>query len=152
METRIVLGNGQRLKDVCIGNKRRIMIQENGARVPILMKNVKYVPQLYCILFSISAALKEGCKAKNERSELMTVHRMLVQPSENITRSTCLKFGKHCEGCSLGKTKQKNINKIIVPRAKQVGERTFMDISSIKHKSAGEAKFWALFMDDCSGF
>ncbi len=111
METRIVLGNGQRLKDVCIGDKRRIMIQENGARVPILMKNVKYVPQLYCILFSISAALKEGCKAKNERSELMTVHRMLVQPSENITRSTCLKFGKHCEGCSLGKTKQKNINK-----------------------------------------
>ena len=28
----------------------------------------------------------------------------------------------------------------------------FLDISSIKHKSAGGAKFWALFMDDCSGF
>ena len=28
----------------------------------------------------------------------------------------------------------------------------FVDISSMKHESAGGAKFWALFMDDCSGF
>ena len=28
----------------------------------------------------------------------------------------------------------------------------FMDISSIDHESAGGAKFWALFMDDSSGF
>ena len=37
------------------------MIQKNGKIIPILMKNVKYVPDLYCNLFSISAALKEGC-------------------------------------------------------------------------------------------
>ena len=48
--------------------------------------------------------------------------------------------------------KQKNMNKKLVPRAKAVGDRMFMDISSIKHKSAGGAKFWALFMDDHSGF
>ena len=59
---------------------------------------------------------------------------------------------KHCEGCGLGKMKQKNANKENVPRAKQVGERMFTDITSIKHKSAEGAKFWALFMDDCSGF
>ena len=28
----------------------------------------------------------------------------------------------------------------------------FIDISSIEHESAGGAKFWALFMDDCNGF
>ncbi len=98
-------------------------------------------------------------KTKNERSELMTAHHKLGHPSETITRATGLKFGykmkgtvKHCEGCGLGKMKQKNMNKENVPRAKQVGERMFIDISSIKHKSAGGAKFWALFMDDCSGF
>ena len=35
------------------------------------------------------------------------------------------------------------IDKEQVPRAKNVGERMFVDISSIKHKSAGGAKFWA---------
>ena len=44
------------------------------------------------------------------------------------------------------------MNKESVPRSKKVGERMFMDISSIKHKSAGGAKFWALFMDDSTGF
>ena len=48
--------------------------------------------------------------------------------------------------------KQKNMSKEPVERSGLVGERMFMDISSIKHKSAGGAKFWALFMDDCSGF
>ena len=94
-------------------------------------------------------------KTKNQRSELMTVHRIMGYPSENITRSTGLKFGykmkgtmKHCEGCGYGKMKQKNVNKETVPRSKQIGERMFMDISSIKHKCAGGARFWALFMDD----
>ena len=30
------------------------------------MKNVKYVPQLYCNLFSITAALKEGRKLEGD--------------------------------------------------------------------------------------
>jgi len=61
VNTGIVFGNGQRLKAVYIGDKRGVVMQKNGARVPILMKYVKYVPQLYCHLFSISAVLKEGC-------------------------------------------------------------------------------------------
>ena len=32
------------------------------------------------------------------------------------------------------------------------GDRLFMDISSIKYASAGGAKFWALFVDDCTDF
>ena len=38
------------------------MVQKDGTKAPILMKNVKYVPQLYCNLFSITEALGEGCK------------------------------------------------------------------------------------------
>ena len=43
--------------------------------------------------------------------------------------------------------RKKNVSKEQVPRAKNIGERIFVDISSIKHESAGGAKFWALFMD-----
>ena len=89
----------------------------------------------------------------------MTLHQRLGHPSEDITRATGLKLGlkmkgtmRECEGCGLGKMRQKNVSKEQVPRAKNIGERMFVVISSIKHKSAGGAKFWALFMDDCSGF
>ncbi len=89
----------------------------------------------------------------------MTLHQHLGHPSEDITRATECKMGlrvigtmKHCEGCGVGKMKQKNMNKKHVPRAKAVGNRMLMDITSIKHKSSGGAKFWALFMDDHSGF
>ena len=89
----------------------------------------------------------------------MTLHQHLGHPSEDITRSTGRKMGlnmkgaiRHCEGCGIGKMRQKNMNKEHVPRANTVGDRMFMDISSIKHKSAGGSKFWALFMDDHSGF
>ena len=89
----------------------------------------------------------------------MTLHQLLGHPSEEITRATGLKLGvqmrgvmNHYEGCGLGKMRQKNVSKEQVPRAKEVGERMFIDISSIKYRSAGGAKYWALFMDDNSGF
>ena len=63
----IMFGNGQRLKAEFIGDKKGTMIQKNGAGVPIFMKNVKYVPQLYCNFFSITAALKEGSKQAGRR-------------------------------------------------------------------------------------
>ena len=62
----IVFWNGQRIKVEFIGDKKGTVIQKNGERVPILMKNVKYVPQLYCNLFSITAALKEGSKLEGD--------------------------------------------------------------------------------------
>ena len=49
-------------KAECIGDKRGLVVQKDGTKAPILMKNVNYVLQLYCDLFSIMAALGEGCK------------------------------------------------------------------------------------------
>ena len=79
---------------------------------------------------------------------LLTLYQRLGHPSKDITRATGLKLGlkmkgtmRECEGCGLGKMRQKNVSKEQVPRAKNVGERMFVDISSIKHKSAGGAKF-----------
>ena len=69
----------------------------------------------------------------------MTPNRLLGHSSGEITRATGLELGlqmkgsmKHCEGCGLGN----NVNKEQVPRAKEVGHRMFMDINSIKYKSA----------------
>ena len=58
IDSGIVFGNGQRLKAECIGDKRGLVVQKDGSKAPILMRNVKYVPQLYCNLFSITAALR----------------------------------------------------------------------------------------------
>ena len=69
----IVFGNGQRLKADFIGDKKGTVIQKNGARVPILMKNVKYVPQLYCNLFSITAALREGSELRGNIKSLRLI-------------------------------------------------------------------------------
>ena len=95
----------------------------------------------------------------NKSNYLVTLHQLLGHPSEEITRTMGLKSGvqmrgvmNHCEGCELGKMRQKNVIKEQVPRAKEVGDRMFMDISSIKYRSIGGAKYWVLFMDDNSGF
>ena len=42
----IVFGNGQRLKAKFIGDKKGTVIQENGARVPILVKNSRYMERV----------------------------------------------------------------------------------------------------------
>ena len=89
VDTGIVFGNGQRLKTVYIGDKKGIIIQKNGARVPILMKNVKYVPHLYCNLFSISAALKEGCTLEGNLNKLM-----LTKKGQNYVFDRRVKSGK----------------------------------------------------------
>ena len=95
----------------------------------------------------------------NKRYYFLTLHQRLGHPSEDITRATGLKLGlkmkgtmRECKGCGLGKMRQKNVSKEQVQRAMNIGERMFVDITSIKHKSAGGEKFWALFMDDCNGF
>ena len=70
INSKIVFGNGQRLSAECIGEKRGVVVHKNGTKVPILMKNVKYVPLMYCNLFSITAALKEGCKLEGSSKGL----------------------------------------------------------------------------------
>ena len=96
-----------------------------------------------------------GSKKNERQSDLMKIHQELGHPSADLTRKNRLKMNlkmkvsmQHCKGCGMGKTKQKKTNKQLVPRVKKVGERTFIDISSIKYESAGDAKFWACFMDN----
>ena len=87
------------------------------------------------------------------------IHEMMGHPSEQITKATARQLnikssGKmmRCAHCDIGKMKQKNISKQQLERADEPGDRLFMDISSIKYASAGGAKYWALFVDDCTDF
>lgn len=44
------------------------------------------------------------------------------------------------------------MNKTPLNCAGEPGDRVYMDKSSIKYPSADEAKFWALFVDDCTDY
>ena len=68
-----MFGNGQRLKAEFIGDRKGTVMQKNGARVPILMKNVKYLSWLYSNLFSITAVLKEGRKLEGNIKGIMLI-------------------------------------------------------------------------------
>jgi hypothetical protein len=53
-----------------------------------------------------------------------------------------------CEACSVGKARQKNINKEWKGGSSIRGERLYVDISSFKETSFVGSKFWALIIDD----
>ena len=57
-----------------------------------------------------------------------------------------------CESCIKAKQKQKNIPKYVDFKATEPGGKVFFDLSSIKYKSLGGAKFWLLFVDEYTGF
>ena len=84
---------------------------------------------------------------------------ILGHPSYLLTISNATKLGmrsmcanKICESCIKGKQQQKNVNMKVDFKAMKPGEKIFYNISSIKHKSIGGAKFWLIFMNRCTGF
>jgi transposase InsO family protein len=85
------------------------------------------------------------------------LHEMLGHPYEAAVRKTAETLGLKttgtfvkCENCALSKARRKNLNKEKVERAGKMGERLFMDISSIKTESFGSKKFWLLLVDDAT--
>jgi hypothetical protein len=59
---------------------------------------------------------------------------------------------KPCEACSVAKARQKNINKEWKGGSVTAGERLYVDISSIKGECYRGLKFWALIVNDYSGY
>ena len=56
------------------------------------------------------------------------------------------------ESCIKTKQKQNNVPKYVDSMAEEPGGKVFFVLSSIEYKSLGEAKFWLLFVDKCTGF
>jgi hypothetical protein len=57
-----------------------------------------------------------------------------------------------CGQCAITKARQKNVNKQWLGSSNLPGERLYIDISLIKERSFGGAKFWALIVDDYSDY
>ena len=187
------------------------MVQpKHGEKFVVILKDVKFVPELWVNLFSISKALKNGFNLGNEdvvmklmkgnttlyfdrmlktkngfvsgikllpilgnniattaveenkvkpKININNLHKILGHCGEVATRMTGKSFGydvtgdyKTCEACSVAKARQKNINKDWKGGSITPGERLYVDISSIKGESYGGSKFWALVVDDYSGY
>jgi hypothetical protein len=57
-----------------------------------------------------------------------------------------------CEDCAIAKARQKNINKAWSGSSNILGERLYVDISSIQERSFGGSKFWAVLVDDFTDY
>jgi hypothetical protein len=57
-----------------------------------------------------------------------------------------------CEQCAIAKAQQKNVNKNWLGSSNLPGERLYVDISSIKERRIGGAKFWALIVHDYTDY
>ena len=57
---------------------------------------------------------------------------------------------QQCEDCAVGKAHQKRVPKQPVARAKNPGERLFLDISHPKQQSIGGSNDWILVADDAT--
>ena len=60
MEGHVTVGSGERLKVSKIGDKVGTVIQKNGIKKNILLKDVKYVKDLNCNLLSLTQAINSG--------------------------------------------------------------------------------------------
>jgi len=56
----VKVGNGAKLVVTKVGKMRGVIKQKNGDTHDILLTKVKYVPDLWCNLFSITAAMTQG--------------------------------------------------------------------------------------------
>ena len=96
---------------------------------------------------------------KEKSFDINHLHRVFghcgLETLKNTIKMYGLKYSgefKTCEECAVAKARQKNVNKSWLGSSNIPGERLYIDISSIKERSFGGAKFWALIVDDCTDY
>jgi hypothetical protein len=87
------------------------------------------------------------------------LHKLFGHCAQEILNQTIKMYGLKsscgfdtCEQCTITKARQKNVSKNWLGSSNLPGERLYVDISSIKGRSLGEAKFWALIVDDYTDY
>jgi ribosomal protein L30E len=63
---KIIVGNGESMKAIKVGSLKCHVIQLNGSSVDATLKEVKYVPELWVNLFSVSKSLNNGFNLSNK--------------------------------------------------------------------------------------
>ena len=97
-------------------------------------------------------------KEKKAKYPSKCAHHVLGHPGNNFTAPTAEKLGikvlskEPCESCIISKIRKKNLKKVSENKESVIGGRVYFDTSSIKHPSAGGAKFWVLFVDEATGY
>ena len=71
---KVKIGSGDYVEAELIGSLRGIVKQKNGKETPIMLTNVKYVPQLFCNLISLMSVLNKGFKL-NRNKNGMTIRK-----------------------------------------------------------------------------
>jgi len=66
----ITIGNGKPMKATKLGKIQAEIIQQDGSTRQVTLTNVKYIPELWCKLFSITAALGKGFNIGNEKQTI----------------------------------------------------------------------------------
>jgi hypothetical protein len=96
----------------------------------------------------------------NERSyDINHLHKLFRYCGQEILNNTIKMYGfkssgnfETCEQCAIAKARQKNVNKNWLGSRNLPGECLYVDIRSIKERSFGGAKFWALIVDDYTDY
>jgi hypothetical protein len=95
----------------------------------------------------------------NERSyDINLLHEVFGHCGQEILNNTIEMYGftscnfDTCEQCAIVKARQKNMNKNWLVSSNLPGELLYVDINSIKERSFGEAKLWALIVDDFTDY
>ena len=70
IQDKVRIGGGKFMHTVAVGSKHVLVIQKNGEMAAVTLKNVKYVPDLWTNLFSITAAMSHGFKVSSEQNIL----------------------------------------------------------------------------------
>ena len=101
-----------------------------------------------------TAMVNQNETIKARKMDIHAAHHMFGHSSQATTIATAKYYGweltgkwNGCSDCTMAKIRQRNLNKNS-EAAKTKGERLYMDISSVKHRSIGGTKFWCLIVDE----
>jgi len=89
--------------------------------------------------------------------DINSFHQILNHCGEDSLRLTAQAHGiqltgilKPCFACATANARQKNVAKVTKVMAQKIGERLYIDISSVEQKAHDGARFWVLVVDDKS--
>jgi hypothetical protein len=96
----------------------------------------------------------------NERIyDINHLHKFFGHCGQEILNKTIKMYGFKssgnfvtCEQCTIVTARQKSVNKNWLGASNSLGERLYVETSSIKERSFGGAKFWALIVDDYTDY
>ena len=145
-----------------LGNDGRMIVLEKDGFTLEFNKEIKTKSGYVCGVRVEPEDLKLAIPAlKDGPINVMSFHELLGHPSEAKTRAIANYYGvkltgefKVCSYCAEAKARAATIPKTVEDekRSKTPEERLTFDVSSIKARRYGCAKYWLLVMDNATGF